>query len=406
MPSIHFARGRVRVRVAASRAALIAVLTIIATGAVAADEPPGTLVWFGSYTGAPPKAEGISVARLDLRTGRLSAPELAATLKNPSFVALHPALPVLYAVSEVDDADGQRAGSLTALAIDRATGRLTPLNHQVTGRGTPCHVSVDRSGKAALAANYGGGSTVCLGIEADGRLRPLVAGTPGGHLQHVGRSVHPERQAAPHGHSIDPSPDGRFAISCDLGIDKVLVHALDVGRGTLAFHTGASVKPGAGPRHLALHPDGRHAYCINELDLTVTAFNWDAANGSLTEIQSLSTLPDDVVERTGFSTAEIAVHPTGRFLYGSNRGHDSIAVYAIDAGTGRLTFRGVEPIRGRTPRNFAIDPTGRWLLAAGQDSHTVTVFRIDEDTGALTFTGQTVPVPTPVCVCFDRVTVR
>ncbi|MFM8282612.1 MAG: lactonase family protein [Planctomycetaceae bacterium] len=404
MPSIRFARGRVGV--AASRTTLIALLTIVATGAAAADEPQDTLVWFGSYTGAPPKAEGISVARLDLRTGRLSAPVLAATLKNPSFVALHPALPVLYAVSEVDDADGQRAGSLTALSIDRATGRLTPLNHQVTGRGTPCHVSVDRSGKAALAANYGGGSTVCLGIEADGRLRPLVAGTPGGHLQHVGHSVHPERQAAPHGHSIDPSPDGRFAISCDLGIDKVLVHALDVGRGTLAFHTAAPVKPGAGPRHFALHPDGRHAYCINELDLTVTAFDWDAANGSLTAIQSLSTLPDDVVERTGFSTAEIAVHPTGRFLYGSNRGHDSIAIYAIDTGTGRLTFRGVEPIRGRTPRNFAIDPTGRWLLAAGQDSHTVTVFRIDEDGGALTFTGQTVPVPAPVCVCFDRVAVR
>jgi len=395
MSSTRFARATV---VSVLVGALGAVLT--APAASGADGS-GMLVWFGSYTGAPPKAEGISVARFDPATGRLSPVVTAARLKNPSFLARHPALPVLYAVSEVEDADGQRAGSLTALAIDATTGLLTELNRQVTGKSTPCHVSIDRSGRAALAANYGGGSTVCLRIEDDGRLQPLVPGTPGGHLQHVGKSVNPERQAAPHGHSIDPSPDGRFAISCDLGIDKVLVHALDIGAGTLAFHGSAPVRPGAGPRHFALHPDGTYGYCINELDLTVTAFAWDPAVGSLKELQTLSTLPADVTDRTGFSTAEIAIHPSGKFLYGSNRGHDSIAIFAIDGDSGRLTFRGVEPIRGRTPRNFAIDPSGRWLLAAGQDSHTVTVFGIDRQTGALEFTGQSVPVPAPVCVLFD-----
>lgn len=388
-------------------AAVVAVIVVFLTGpgassrATAAD-PPGMLVWFGSYTGAPPKAEGVSVSRFDPATGRLSPPRLAAPLKNPSFLALHPLLPVLYAVSEVEDADGQRSGSVVALSIDRSTGLLTKLNHQVSGRSTPCHVSVDPSGRVALAANYGGGSTVCLGIEADGRLRPLVPGTPGGYLQHEGRSVNPERQTAPHGHSIDPAPDGRFAVSCDLGIDKVLVHALDVAAGTLTPHGAAPVKPGAGPRHFALHPNRKFGYCINELDLTVTAFAWNGEAGKLTEFQTLSTIPDSVTDRTGFSTAEIAVHPSGRFLYGSNRGHDSIAIYAIDEATGRLTFRGVEPIRGRTPRNFAIDPSGRWLLAAGQDSHTVSVFAIDGSTGALTFTGEPVNVPAPVCVRFDH----
>jgi 6-phosphogluconolactonase len=396
-------RGHCTVRAAATGPVLAAALLGLAlTCPAAAADAPGMLVWFGSYTGAPPKAEGISVSRFDPATGRLSPPVLAAPLKNPSFLALHPRLPVLYAVSEVEDADGQRSGSVVALAIDRATGLLTKLNHQVSGRSTPCHVSVDPAGRVALAANYGGGSTVCLGLDADGRLRPMVPGTPGGHLQHEGKSINPERQTAPHGHSIDPSADGRFAISCDLGIDKVLVHALDPAAGTLAFHTAAAVKPGAGPRHFAMHPLGKHGYCINELDLTVTAFTWDGAAGKLTEFQTLSTIPESVTDRTGFSTAEIAVHPSGRFLYGSNRGHDSIAIYAIAPETGRLTFRGVEPIRGRTPRNFAIAPGGRWLLAAGQDSHTVSVFAIDGDTGALTPTGEPVPVPAPVCVRFDH----
>ena len=358
------------------------------------------LVWFGTYTGAPPQGKGIYVARFDDETGVLGEPALAAELVNPSFLALHPTKPVLYAVSEVADADGKPTGSVVALAIDPATGRLTELNHQSSGGAGPCAVSVDRSGRAVLAANYGGGSAVCLGVADDGSLRPAVAGAPAGFVQHEGKSVDQARQEGPHGHSIDPSADGRFAIVCDLGIDKVLVHALDPQRATLRPHGATAVAPGAGPRHFAFHPLGRHGYCINELDLTVTAFRFDPAAGTLEPFQTLSTLPDGVADRRGFSTAEIAVHPSGKFLYGSNRGHDTIAMYAIEAGSGKLRFLGAEPIRGRVPRNFAIDPTGKWLLAAGQDSHGVSVFAIDADTGRLSFTGRTTPVPAPVCITF------
>lgn len=366
----------------------------------AADTDGTRLVYFGTYTGAPPQGAGIYVARFKADDGTLSEPQLAAELRNPSYLALHPSKPFLYAVSEVADADGKPTGSVVALAIDPATGLLTKLNHQSSGGSGPCAVSVDPTGRAVLAANYGGGSSVCLGIEPDGRLRPAVEGNPAGFIQHEGKSVNAARQEGPHGHSIDPSPDGRFAIVCDLGIDKVLVHALDAGKGTIAPHTAASMTPGAGPRHFAFHPDRHHAYCINELDLTVTAFDFDPEKGTLRPVQTLPTIPADVTDRTGFSTAEIAVHPSGKFVYGSNRGHDSIAMYAVDPSTGRLSFLGVEPIRGKTPRNFAIDPSGKWLLAAGQDSHGVRTFAIDQVSGKLTDTGRTVPVPAPVCISF------
>jgi len=247
-------------------------------GARAAE--PGRLVFFGTYTGAPPQGAGIYVARFDSDKGTLSKPQLAAELRNPSYLAIHPQKPILYAVSEVADADGKPTGSVVALAIDPATGMLTTLNRQSSGGGGPCAVSVDPSGRAVLAANYGGGSSVCLGVDDDGRLRPAVSGTPGGFIQHEGKSVNAARQEGPHGHSIDPSPDGRFAVVCDLGIDKVLVHALDAAQGTIRPHGAATVAAGAGPRHFAFHPRGRHAYCINELDLTVTAFDFDPRQGA------------------------------------------------------------------------------------------------------------------------------
>ena len=228
----------------------------------------------------------------------------------------------------------------------------------------------------------------------------MVPGVPGGFIQHEGKSVHPQRQEGPHGHSIYPAADGRFAVSCDLGLDKVFVHSLDVGRAVLAPHRFGGTAPGAGPRHFAFHPDGRHGYSVNELDLTVTGFGFDPHAGTLAPFQAISTLPADVTDRKGFSTAEIVAHPGGQFVYASNRGHNSIAMYAVDAATGRLEFLGVEPIRGQTPRNFVIDPTGRFLLAAGQDSDTVTVFAIDAETGRLSFTGQSLDVPSPVCIRF------
>lgn len=385
---------------AAMRLSIVALVALAAATSARPSAAATRRVWFGSYTGAAPLARGISTATFDDETGILSEPVLAVEMTNPSFLALHPRLPVLYAVSEVADADGKPTGSVVALAIDEDTGRLTKLNHRPSGGAGPCAVSVDPSGRAVLAANYGGGSVVCLGVEADGSLRAAVPGSPGGVLRHEGKSVNAARQEAPHAHSIDPTRDGRFAVVCDLGIDKVLVHSLDPAAATLAPHSSVAVAPGAGPRHFAFHPDGRHAYCINELDLTVTAFAFDPVAGRLEPLQSISTLPESVTDRTGFSTAEIVVHPSGRFLYGSNRGHDTIAMYSIEPGAGRLRFLGAEPIGGRVPRNFAVDPSGKWLLAAGQDSHGVSVFGIDPETGRLAATGRTVAVPAPVCIVF------
>ncbi len=360
----------------------------------------GSFVWFGTYTNGKTGSEGIYVSRFDAASGKLSDPQLAGTAKNPSFLAAHPKLPVLYAVSEVADADGKPMGAVIAFRIDPQNGRLSRLNHQPSGGKGPCHVSVDRSGSVVLAANYGSGSVICLGIAADGSLEPVVAGKKGGFLQHSGSGPNPGRQAGPHGHSIDPTPDGRFAISCDLGIDKVLVHALDTRHATLTPHGFGAVPAGAGPRHLALHPTQPFAYCNNELDMTVTAFALDPAAGRLEPIQTLSTLPPEVTDHTGFSTAEIAVHPDGRTVYVSNRGHHSIAIFAVDTMTGRLTLQKTEPIRGRTPRSFGIHPGGRFLLAAGQDSGTVSVFGIDPTTGLLAFQEPTITVPSPVCVCY------
>jgi len=367
-------------------------------------------VWFGTYTGAAPLGSGLYVARFDPTTGTLAPAALAATLKNPSFLALHPQLPVLYAVSEVTDGEGRAAGAVVAFAIDSATGLLTQLNQQSSGGAGPCHLSVDPTGRVLLVANYGGGSVLCLGIAADGSLQAAVEASgprPGGMIQHVldqprSPGIDPQRQATPHAHSIDASADGRFALACDLGCDRVFIHALDVDRATLQPHRSAPLTPGAGPRHFAFHPQQNFAYCINELDLTVTAFAFDPQAGALLTLDSVPTLPAEVVDRRGISTAEIAIHPSGRFLYGSNRGHNSVAIYTIDAGSGRLSLQGVEPIRVSTPRHFAIDPSGRYLLAAGQASGLVAVFAIDQETGKLAFTGHMQAVAAPVCILFAR----
>jgi 6-phosphogluconolactonase len=358
------------------------------------------LVWFGTFIRGTAGSEGIYVSRFDDGSGTLTPPVLAVKAKNPGFLAMHPSLPLLYAVGDVADRDGKPTGGILSFTIDDRTGTLTKKNEQPSVGAGPCHLSVDRTGKAVLAANYGGGSVICLGLDADGGLRPVAAGSPGGFIQHEGKSVNESRQEKAHAHSINPTADGRFAITCDLGIDKVLIHALDVGKATLALHSFAPVKPGAGPRHFAFHPSGRFGYACNELDRTVTGFAFDPAAGTLTEIQTLSTLPADVTDHTGFSTAEIVAHPNGKVLYVSNRGHHSIAMFSIDEPTGKLTFLGVEPIRGKTPRNFALDPTGKFLLAAGMESNTVTVFAIDQTTGRLTFTGTSIDVPTPVCIRF------
>ena len=374
-----------------------------------ADLAGSRFVWFGTYTRGKSEqglqSEGIYVSRFDDGTGELSKPVLAATVANPSFLARHPTRPLLYAVSEIADrsaASGRTTGGITAFRIDRATGMLTKLNEQPSGGGGPCHVTVDPSGRCVLAANYGGGSTICLRIAEDGSLSPVAKGDPGGFIQHEGKSVNPARQEGPHAHCARPSPDGRFVLVPDLGIDRVLIHSLDASAGAIRPHGHGAVAAGAGPRHFAFHPDGRHGYVINELALTVTAFDWDAKQGTLREITTVSTLPSEVTDRKGMSTAEVVVHPTGRFLYGSNRGHDTIAVFKLDAESGTPEWIGMEPIRGKVPRAFSIDPSGRWLLAAGQNSDSVTVFAIDPETGRLAFTGRSTEVPRPVCVLFGH----
>lgn len=353
------------------------------------------LVYIGTYTGA--KSKGIYVSRLDAASGKLGALELAAATASPSFLAIHPSQRFLYAVGEINDFGGKKSGAVNAFSVDRKTGTLNLLNQQPSGGPGPCHLVVDRTGKSVLVANYGGGSVSALPIQADGKL-----GNPTAFIQHEGSSVNPQRQKEPHAHSINVDAANRFAVAADLGLDKLLIYRFDAVKGTLVPNDPphASVKPGAGPRHFAFHPKGRYAYVINEMRCTVTAFGYDPQRGELKELQTIPTLPEGQSVQPGHSTAEVQVHPSGKFLFGSNRGHDSIVVYAIDENTGKLTFVENQPTQGKIPRNFGIDPTGAFLLAANQNSDNIVVFRIDSKTGRLNPTGQTVEVPAPVCVKF------
>jgi 6-phosphogluconolactonase len=309
------------------------------------------LVYFGTYTGA--KSQGIYVSRFDPATGGLSAPELAATTRNPTFLAVHPGGRCLYAVNEVGD-----AGTVSAFAIDAETGKLTLLNRQGSGGGGPCHLSVDATGRCLLVANYNSGSIAALPIHADGSLGEATT-----TIQHTGSSVNPARQTGPHAHFICPSPDDRFALNCDLGLDKVFVYRLDADAARLSPGDPpfATVAPGSGPRHLTFSPDGRFVYVINEMGGTINVFSYNAANAALTGVQTISTLPADFSGKN--TAAEIALTPSGKFLYASNRGDDSLAVFAVDRKSGRLTLVEHQSTQGRTPRHFVIDPTGHWLLA-------------------------------------------
>jgi len=354
------------------------------------------IIYFGTCP-ASGKNKGIYTCRLDTATGKLRAPELAAKTANPSFLAIHPDCRYLYAVGDSGVFGGRKTGAVSAFAIDQATGKLTLLNRQSTGGLGPCHLNVDRTGKCVLVANYSSGSCASLPVRDDGSL-----GEAGSFIQHEGSSVNPKRQAGPHAHSINLSPDNRFAFVADLGLDKVLIYKLDPVRAMLTPNDPpfATVPPGSGPRHLAFHPSGRFAYVINEMFCTVTAFSYEAKQGALKEIQTVSTLPKGESVQPGYSTAEVQVHPGGKFLYGSNRGHDTIAVFAIDQVSGTLSLIQNEPTQGKMPRNFGIDPTGAWLLAANQDTGNVVVFAVDPKTGKLKPTGQIIAVGAPVCVKF------
>jgi 6-phosphogluconolactonase len=386
------------------RALAVAASALLLTAVVLRATPQpstggGTLVYFGTYTGQKSTSKGVYVSRLDLATGGLSKPELAAETSNPSFLAADPKGAFLYAVNEIGTFGGKPTGAVSAFSIDKSTGRLTALNQQASEGGGPAHLTVDKAGRHVLVANYGGGSVAVLPIGADGRLQPASAA-----VQHTGSSVNPTRQTKPHAHAINLDPENRFAYVPDLGLDKVMIYRFDAAKGTLAPGEPpfAAVTPGAGPRHIALSPSGRTAWVINEIDCTVTTFTRDARTGGLTAAQTISTLPAGLAMAPDFSTAEVLLHPSGRFLYGSNRGHHSLTVFAVDDKTGALTFVQNQSTLGRTPRGFGIDPTGAFLVAANQGSDSVVVFRIDRATGRLTPAGQTIEVGTPVSVEFVK----
>ena len=370
-------------------------LAATTAGNLAIADDPATWVYVGTYTGG--KSQGIYVSKLNPTTGALAPAEVAAEIKNPSFLAIHPSQKFLYAVSEVSDSAGKPTGGVSAFAVDSTTGILKLLNQQSSQGAGPCHLVIDRTGKNALVANYGGGSCASLPIGDDGRLAEASAA-----IQHKGKSVNPGRQDGPHAHSVNLDPSNRFAFVADLGLDQVLIYRFDAIKGTLAANDPpfAPVAAGSGPRHFAMHPSGKSAYVINEMANTVTVFAFDATRGSLQELQSVSTLPPDFKGTS--HTAEVVVHPSGKFVYGSNRGHDSLAIFAVDPATGKLTSRGNQSTGGKTPRNFAIDPSGKWLLAENQDSGTIVVLGINPETGALTQTGHSLEVPVPVCVRFRQ----
>jgi 6-phosphogluconolactonase len=351
------------------------------------------LVFIGTYTG--PKSKGIYAARMDESTGTLTPIGLVGESPNPTFIALDAAHQRLYAANEIEHFEGKPAGAVTGFSIEAATGKLTQLNQESSAGGGPCHLVLDETGKNILVANYGGGSVAVLPVGADGRLAQASA-----FIQHSGKSVNPERQEKPHAHCMALDAANRFAFVCDLGIDKVMIYRFDPAQGALTSNDPASfsAQPGAGPRHMAFHPNGRFAYVINELQSSITALAYDAKGGALRELETVPLLPEDF--KAPNISAEIAVHPSGKFLYGSNRGHNSITVFQIDARSRKLKFVERQSTQGKTPRHFGIDPSGNFLLCANQDSNNVVVFKIDPKTGALIPTGQTLEFPSPVCVVF------
>ncbi len=349
-------------------------------------------VFVGTYTGGPSK--GIYAYELNMLDGSLKQLGLAAEAQNPSFLAIHPNKQLLYAANEIGRFQGKPVGAVTGFKIDAVTGKLNKINDQSSGGDGPCHLVVDKAGKNVLVANYGGGSVAVLPIDSEGQLKAATA-----FVQHKGSSVNPQRQKEPHAHSIHVDAQNRFAFAADLGMDKVMIYRFDADSGGLAANDPAfaSVKPGGGPRHFAFSPDHKRAYVNNEITSSVTAFSYNEATGALAETQTISTLPADWNGNN--STAEIQVHPTGKFVYCSNRGHNSVAVFSVDS-NGRLSHVENESTRGKTPRNFGIDPTGKYLIAANQDSDTLAVFSIDSQSGKLTPLGEPVSAPKPVCVKF------
>ena len=355
---------------------------------------PTYLVYLGTYSG--PSSRGIYALRFDASTGTTSSLGLAAETINPSFLAASPNGRYLYAVNEISDYEGKRSGAVSAFSVDHASGKLTLLN-QVSSHGAgPCYVTMDRTGQYVLVANYDSGTVATFPVRANGKL-----GEAASVIEHSGHGANPKRQEGPHAHQIELSPDNRFAIAVDLGLDKLLVYRFDGVRGVLRANDPpfAEVDAGSGPRHFVFTPDGKFAYVLEEMKSAITAFSYDRERGIFHKLQSTSSLPPTF--RNHNDAAEIAVSPSGKHLYASNRGSDTIAVFAMGP-EGGLKAIDYVPTGGKTPRGFALDPTGSWLFAANQASNNVVIFRMNQKTGHLRASGQVVKVPTPAAVMFVK----
>lgn len=357
--------------------------------ALGADE---RFAFIGTYTNAG-RSEGIYRLFLNTKTGAMRVDGVAAKAADPSFLALHPNGRVLYAVNELEQFGGKPTGAVSAFAIARDSGALTPLG-QLPSHGTaPCYVSVDKTGRTVLVANYGTGSVATFTVKPNGGLdaaRTVV--------QHEGHGPNADRQAGPHAHCIITDPLNRHVIAADLGVDGVLVYQFDEKTGKIAtVANGVATNPGAGPRHLAFHPTGRFLYVINELDSTLVVYRYDGERGALDQVQ---VAPSSGSAGSANFPADVHVASSGRFLYASNRGHDTIAVFGVDGASGRLTALQEVSTGGNWPRNFALDPSGGFLLVANQRSDSILSFRADPGSGRLTPTGEKVEIPSPVCIRF------
>ena len=349
-------------------------------------------VHVGTYTGETSK--GVYAFRFDDRTGGLTPVGLVAETPSPSFLTASANGHFVFAVNELQSFGGVASGSVTSFAADPVTAKLTQISVQPSNGAGPCHLALDRTGRYLAVANYSGGNFALFPVGADGRLQPATARVAGNRSE-----PGPTPPARPLGHMVGFDARNRFLIAADKGLDRLLVFRFDASTGGLTPNEppSAALPTGSGPRHFAFHPNGTWLFAISEQAATITTFSWDQNSGALTASGTVSTRPADVTTGT---TAEIAVHPSGKFVYGSNRGHDSIAVFAVGGG-GALTLVEYQSTRGRTPRNFALDPTGRWLIAANQQSDTLAVFSINQTTGALSPVGPLTSVGSPVCVLFS-----